>query len=137
MKPLNLWQEFKSFALKGSLIDLAIAVVIGQAFTNVVNSLAKNVIMPLIGYFAPSPDTYRSWKIGHVEIGLFLGELINFFIVALILWIVVIKLLGSIQKTAQPTSDEPSTRECPLCLSIIPFRAKKCAHCTADLVPAA
>ena len=136
MNARSLWQEFKEFALKGSMIDLAIAVIIGKAFGDVVNSLVKNVVMPLIAYVVPGEEGYRSWKIGTVEIGVFLSELINFFVIALAIWIVMIKLLGAIRRVTGPPPEAPATRECPLCCSVIPTRAKKCSHCTADLQPA-
>src|SRR5205823_1665733 len=102
MKASSLWQEFKEFALKGSMIDLAIAVVIGKAFGDVVNSLVKNVMMPLIGYIVPGEEGYRSWKIGTVEIGVFLSELINFFVIALVIWIVMVKLLSAVRRVTGP-----------------------------------
>ena len=79
---MNLWQEFKSFAFKGNLIELALAVVLGGAFGNVVNSLAKNVLMPLASYILPGTDNYRGWHLGRVELGAFLGELLNFLVIA-------------------------------------------------------
>ncbi len=126
----SLWQDFKAFAFKGSLIDLAVAVVIGGAFTGLVNSLVKNILMPLIAYVVPSGDV----RPGDVRLGQFVGELINFFLIALVLWLVMVRLLGAIRKaTLSSHPSEPTTKECPLCLSVIPFKARKCAHCTTDL----
>jgi large conductance mechanosensitive channel len=136
MKARSLWQEFKEFAFKGSMIDLAIAVVIGKAFGDVVNSLVQNVMMPLIAYAVPGEESYRNWKIGKVEIGAFLGQLITFFVIALVIWIVMVKLLNAIRRVTGPPPEAPATRECPLCCSVIPTRARKCSHCTADLQPA-
>jgi large conductance mechanosensitive channel len=130
----SLWQEFKGFALKGNIVDLAVAVVIGGAFGNVVNSLAKNVIMPLVSYVIPSQESYRSWHLGRVEIGAFLGELVHFLIIAGAMYAVLVKLLGLMKRAGlQFGPDEPATKECPMCLSVIPYRAQKCGHCTADL----
>jgi large conductance mechanosensitive channel len=130
----NLWQEFKAFALKGNVVDLALAVIIGGAFGKVVDSLVKNVIMPLIGYIAPYSEGYRTWKLGHVEIGLFLENVVNFLIISGALFFVMVKFLGAIERAVRPTRPgEPTTKECPFCLSIIPARARKCSHCTADL----
>ena len=130
----GLWQEFKGFALKGNIVDLAVAVVIGGAFGNMVNALVKNVIMPLVSYVLPAQGSYRAWHLGRVEIGVFLGELLNFLIIAGAMYSVVVKLLGLVKKAGLRFGpDEPATRECPLCLSAIPYRARKCAHCTADL----
>ena len=139
MNARELWREFKGFALKGNLIDLAVAVLIGNAFGAVVNALVKNVVMPLISYIMPA-DSYRSWKLGKVEVGIFLGELINFLIIALVLFVVFVKVVGTIRKirflSGDEATTEPTTKECPFCLSVIPTKASKCAHCTADLPPA-
>lgn len=130
----DLWAEFKGFALKGNLIDLAVAVVLGGAFGAVVNSLVKNILMPMLTYITPGKGGYQAWKLGRVEVGAFLGEVINFAIVALAMFVLMVKVLGGIQKAARLTkSDEPTTRECPYCLSNIPLKAVKCAHCTSDL----
>ena len=128
---MKLWDEFKAFAFKGNMLDLAIAVVIGTAFTAVITSLVKNVIMPLISYVSPGDTTYTQWHIGKIEFGAFLGEVINFLIIALTVFIVLVKIVGSVVKKAPPAG--PPMKECPLCCSNIPARATKCAHCTADL----
>jgi large conductance mechanosensitive channel len=130
----GLWQEFKVFALKGNLIDLAVAVVIGGAFGAVVNSLVKNILMPLVSYVTPGKGGYLAWKLGRVEVGAFLGDLVNFVILAVAMFVLITKLLGAIQKAAKLTKpDEPVIKECPYCLSMIPSKAVKCAHCTSDL----
>jgi large conductance mechanosensitive channel len=131
----SLWQEFKAFALKGNFIDLAIAVVIGTASTAVIKSLVQDVIMPALAMAGgPVEGGYTKWTVGPIHIGAFLGELVNFLVITLALFLVMVKLLGAIQKAALPAkADEPVTKECPLCLSVIPFKARKCAHCTADL----
>ncbi len=131
------WQEFKKFALKGNLLDLAVAVVIGTAFTGVVNSLVKNILMPLLSYVSPAEGGYRAWHIGRVEMGVFLAELVNFLIIALAVFLVVVKVVGGlIRRVAPPPPpDEPVTKECPFCLLTVPVRARKCGHCTADLPP--
>ena len=134
MKLAGLWQEFKAFAFKGNFIDLAVAVVLGGAIGGVVNSLAKDVLMQLASYLTPGIEGYQDWKLGRVEIGAFLGNLSNFLIIALAMFLVVVKLMGTIQRSILPAGpDEPTTKECPLCLSTIPIKARKCAQCTADL----
>jgi large conductance mechanosensitive channel len=131
---MSLWQDFKAFAFKGNMIDLAVAVVIGGAFGGVVNSLVKNIVMPLVSYVLPGPGSYRGWHIGRVEVGAFLAELLNFLVIALAMYLVIVKVLGTVQRAVGPTDpSEPATKECPLCLSVIPYKARKCAHCTADL----
>jgi len=135
MKPLSLWQEFKAFAFKGNMIDLAIAVVIGGAFGKVIDALVKQVIMPLVGYVLPGKGGYTEWKIGEVAIGAFLGELVNFIIVAAAVFVFMVKVLGFLMKMrkSEEAPAAPTTKECPLCCSTIPIKATRCAHCTADL----
>jgi large conductance mechanosensitive channel len=133
MKASELWREFKGFALKGNLVDLAVAVIIGNAFGAVISSLVENILMPLLSYITPA-ESYRSWHVGRVQVGLFLGTLLNFLLISLAVFAVIVKLLGTIRKIGLlPAPDEPTTKECPFCLSVIPTRARKCSHCTADL----
>src|SRR5512143_1040784 len=94
----DLWNQFKAFALKGNMIDLAVAVVIGAAFGAVINSLVKNVIMPVLSYVIPNKGGYLAWAIGRVEIGAFLGELVNFLIIALAIFLFVVKVIGALMK---------------------------------------
>jgi large conductance mechanosensitive channel len=138
MRCSNLCTEFKAFALKGNIIDLAVAVIIGVAFGAVISSLVKDVIMPVISYLMPANASYTQWTIGAagkpIYIGRFIGEVVNFFIVALAVFLVVVKLLGSaIKRLAPPAAEAPKTKECPLCLSTIPSGARRCAHCCGDL----
>lgn len=127
------WREFKNFAFKGNMIDLAVAVVIGAAFNDVINSMVKNLIMPIFEHKGQN-GAYEQWQLGPVKIGAFLGDLLHFLIVALAVFIVIVKIIGAIVKRVGPSEPgEPTTKECPFCLSTIPLKAKKCAHCTADL----
>jgi large conductance mechanosensitive channel len=130
----SLWQEFKTFAFKGSMIDLAVGVVIGAAFGKVITSIVENVITPLIGYVTPGLK-FADWHLGRVKIGVLLNDLLSFFLVALAVFIVIVKLVGAVTRKSAPAPgpSEPVTKECPLCLSTIPIKARKCAHCTADL----
>jgi len=129
----SLWQEFKTFALKGNMIDLAVGVVIGAAFGKVITSIVENLITPLIGYVTPGPS-FHQWHIGPVRIGLLLNDLLSFFLVALAVFLVIVKLLGAVMRRASPPAPAgPVTKECPLCLSTIPIKARRCAHCTTDL----
>ena len=131
----TLWRQFKAFALRGNITDLAVAFVIGAAFTGVVNSLVKDVVMPLLSYVNPTKGaTYATWHLGRVRIGSFIGEVVNFIVIAGAMFLIVVKLLGTIQRVIHHAGpDEPTTKECPFCLSVIPARATKCAHCTAEL----
>ncbi|HZL37331.1 MAG TPA: large conductance mechanosensitive channel protein MscL [Tepidisphaeraceae bacterium] len=136
-KPSQLWAEFKAFAFKGNLIDLAVAVVIGAAFSKVIDAVVKDIIMPLVSYLLPGKAGYESWHLGRLMIGHLLAELLNFLIVAAAVFLVIVKLIGAImKKSTAAAADEPATKECPLCLSVIPAKATRCSQCTADLPPA-
>ena len=107
----SLMDEFKGFALKGNAIELAVGVVIGGAFGKIVDSLVKHVIMPLIGLLTPGEQGYLGWKlmVGEKEIpyGLFLGEIVNFLIVALALFFFTVKFLGFVLRTKQAEAAAP------------------------------
>jgi large conductance mechanosensitive channel len=134
VRKIKLWEEFKSFAFKGNMIDLAVAFVVGAAFSGVVKSMVDNIFMPIIGYIPLSKSGYMGWHIGHVMVGKFLGDLINFLLIAFVVFIFVVKLMQTLVKRKdEPAPAEPTTKECPYCLSVIPIKANKCAHCTADL----
>jgi large conductance mechanosensitive channel len=102
-RALTLFEEFKNFAFKGNVIDLAVGVIIGAAFGKIIESLVKNVIMPLISLIMPSEKGYTEWhwQLGEKTIpyGLFLGEIVNFLIVALVLYIFIVKFLGLLMKS--------------------------------------
>jgi large conductance mechanosensitive channel len=110
-KSLSLLDEFKEFALKGDVVDLTIGVIIGGAFGKIVDSLVKNTIMPFVGVLLPGEKGYLGWKlvIGSKEIpyGLFIGEVINFLIVALALFIFIKKFLGFILRTKEEAQEAP------------------------------
>jgi large conductance mechanosensitive channel len=101
-KAFSFLEEFKSFAFKGNVIDLAVGVIIGAAFGKIVDSLVKQIIMPLISVLMPGDQSYVSWKwvINGKEIpyGQFLGEVVNFLIVALVLFLFIVKFLGWLMK---------------------------------------
>jgi large conductance mechanosensitive channel len=131
----RLWQEFRNFAFKGNMIDLAVAVVIGTAFGKVVESLVKHIIMPILSYVIPNQGGYQAWHIGRLQIGTFLSEILNFLIIALAVFIVIVKMIGYLMKRAAPppAPAEPVTKDCPFCLMAIPIKAGKCGHCTSEL----
>jgi large conductance mechanosensitive channel len=141
-KPTSLWQEFKTFAFKGNMIDLAIGVIIGAAFGKVISSLVANIFMPLIAAIVPNNQGYENLAIlvngSEIKYGLFLAALVDFLLVALAIFLVVVKIVqGTMQRAASaPAPSEPTTRECPHCLSNIPLKANRCAHCTSDLMAA-
>ena len=116
-RALSLLEEFKNFALKGNVIDLAVGVIIGAAFGKIVDSLVKQILMPIIGLLLPGNEGYLGWKIvvGAKEIpyGLFIGEVVNFIVVALALYIFIVKFLGFVTraKEAAPAAPPPPTKE--------------------------
>jgi large conductance mechanosensitive channel len=101
-KAFSLLDEFKAFAFKGNVIDLAVGVIIGAAFGAIVKSLVDNIIMPLVGIVLPGQQSYRewAWEVNGQKIpyGLFLAEVLNFLIVALVLFIFIVKFLGWVMR---------------------------------------
>jgi len=101
--PFTLIDEFKKFALKGNVIDLAVGVIIGAAFGKIIDSLVKHLIMPTLGVVLPGEQGYLGWKLviagKEIPYGLFVGEVLNFLIVALALFIFIVKFLGWVMKT--------------------------------------
>ena len=111
-KAFSLLEEFKAFAFKGNVIDLAVGVIIGAAFGKIIDSLVRHIIMPLVSLVMPGEQGYVGWKwvVDKVEIpyGLFLGEIVNFLIVALALFIFIVKLVGWIMKSKREESAAPA-----------------------------
>ncbi len=128
---MKMWDEFKAFAFKGNMIDLAVAVVIGGAFGKVIDSLVKNVIMPLVSYVLPTKGGYETWQLGRIQIGPFLSDTVSFLILALAVFLVIVKMVCMLMK--KPAPPPPNTKDCPKCLMAIPLAATKCGHCTSDL----
>jgi len=110
-KAFSLFDEFKAFAFKGNVIDLAVGVIIGAAFGKIIDSLVKNIFMPLIGLIMPGDQGYVGWKWTHdgkeVPYGLFLGEVVNFLLVALILFLFIRKFLGWMMKSKKQEEVKP------------------------------
>lgn len=118
-RAFSLLDEFKAFAFKGNVIDLAVGVIIGAAFGKIVDSLVKHIIMPFISVIMPGDQSYVGWKLvlngKDVPYGLFLGEILNFLIVAAALFLFIVKFLGWIMKAkkqeAAAAPPPPPTRE--------------------------
>ena len=112
-----MWKEFKEFIARGNVVDLAVAVVIGAAFGKIIDSLVKHIIMPAISLVMPGDQNYLEWKfiVGEKEIpyGLFLGEVVNFLIVALALFLIIKKLMGLLvrQKKEEAATPPPPSKE--------------------------
>jgi large conductance mechanosensitive channel len=111
-KVFSLFEEFKNFALKGNVIDMAVGVIIGGAFGKIVDSLVKHIIMPIVGLFMPGEQGYLGWKLvingKEIPYGLFIGEVVNFLIVALALYIFIVKFLGLIMKAKKKEAVAPA-----------------------------
>jgi large conductance mechanosensitive channel len=127
----SMLEEFKNFALKGNVVDLAIGVIIGAAFGKIVDSLVKHIIMPLISVIMPGQQGYLTWKWvingKDVPYGLFIGEIVNFLIVALALYIFIVKFIGMIMKNKQQeaAAPPPLTRDQELLTEIAELLRKK------------
>ncbi len=110
-RAFSLLEEFKNFALKGSVIDLAVGVIIGSAFGKIVDSLVKHILMPLVSLLLPGEQGYLGWKlvVGSKEVpyGLFIGEAANFLIVALALYLFIVKFLGWVMRTRKEEAASP------------------------------
>jgi large conductance mechanosensitive channel len=130
--------EFKTFLLRGNLVDTAVGIVIGLAFAAVISSLVADLITPLIAAIFGKPDfSTLSFTINSsvFRYGAFINALISFVLVAIVLFFVVIKPVNALR--ARRESPDPTTRECPECLSEIPLEAHRCAYCTTELSAAA
>lgn len=146
-------REFKEFAMRGNVLDMAVGIIIGASFGSVVSSLVENVIMPPIGLLLGNVDfsnlfiilregdvagTYLSIAeaqlAGAVTLnyGLFINTIITFLIVAFAVFLL-IRSVNIIQRTEKDTTSEPTTKECPFCFMDIPINAIRCPQCTSDL----
>lgn len=132
-------KEFRAFILRGNLVDLAIAVVLGTAFGAVVTALVASLITPLIAAIGGQPDfsdldfTINGSKFTY---GLFLNALLSFVIIAAVIFFFVVKPVNALldRVKSEPPVDE-NTRECPECVSQVPKKANRCAYCTAEIGP--
>jgi len=148
-----MFKEFKEFAVKGNVMDMAVGIVIGAAFGAIVTSFVNDVIMPPVGLLLGNVDftnLFMVLKEGKIpapyeslaaakaagavtmNIGVFINTIISFLIVAFAVFLVV-KNVNRLKREEKAPPAAPSTKECPLCLSVIPIKAVKCPHCTSDL----
>ncbi len=129
--------DFRKFILRGNVVDLAVGIVIGAAFTTVVTALVNDFIKPLIGLlFGQSKLGWTVGPQGAFLVGDFIGAVVNFLLVAAVVYFLVVKPVNTLTDRFTPHKDEtPTTRECPFCLSTVPLRATRCAYCTAQLPP--
>lgn len=142
-------KEFKEFALRGNVMDMAVGIILGGAFGKIVSSFVNDVLMPPIGLLLGKADfsnLYLSLSGGHYDslkaakeagaatlnYGVFLQTVVDFVLVALAIFLVV-KAMNRLRKAEAPAP--PATKECPHCLSAVPLKASKCAFCTSELAP--
>jgi large conductance mechanosensitive channel len=130
-KAFSLWEEFKNFAFKGNVIDLAVGVIIGAAFATIIKSLVDNVIMPLVSVIIPGEQSYKQWAFvlggKTIPIGLFLADVVTFLVVALVLFLFIVKFLGWVMKTKkeEAAAPPPPTKEQELLTEIRDLLAKR------------
>jgi len=142
-------KEFKDFVMRGNVLDLAVAVIIGAAFGAIVKSLVDDVLMPPIGYLLGGVDfanlfitlgdgSYDSLAAAQeagaatINYGLFLNAIINFLIIAFVIFLIV-RSVKSLKKEEEAAPAEPTTKNCPYCTMEIAIKASRCPHCTSEL----
>lgn len=128
--------EFKDFIMRGNMMELAIAVVIGIAFGAVINALVQDIIMPIIGALGGKPNFdsyYLVLNNSKILVGTFLTALVGFVIIAAVIFFFIIKPLNALLALRKKPEAAATTRECPYCLSEIPLKATRCAYCTAEV----
>lgn len=141
-------EEFKKFAMRGNVVDMAVGIIIGAAFGKIVSSLVKDVIMPPIGLLMGNVDftnlfinlsdkSYESLAAAQeagaatINYGVFINTVLDFIIVAFAIFMVIKAMNKAKKKEEEAPPAEPTTKSCPECLSDIPIAAKRCAHCTS------
>ena len=148
-------KEFREFAMRGNVVDMAVGIIIGAAFGTIVSSLVNDVVMPPIGLLlgnvdfsnlfvvlkdgtapGPYPSLAAAKAAGAVSlnVGVFINAVINFVIVAFAVFLL-IRSINKLRKSPAPVPAEPTTKTCPHCLSTIPIKATRCAFCTSELKP--
>lgn len=145
-----MWAEFKKFIMRGNVLDMAVGIIIGAAFGTIVKSLVDDIIMPPIGlllggvnfadlFIALGPGSYDSLAAAQeagaatINYGLFINNLLTFLIVAFVVFLLVRAVNRLAEKEEEVPAAEPTTKQCPECLSEIPIEAKRCAFCTVEL----
>jgi large conductance mechanosensitive channel len=144
-----MWREFREFAMRGNVIDLAVGLIIGVAFGKIVSSFVNDILMPPIGlllgrvdfsnlFINLSGQPYASLAEAKaagaptINYGIFLNNVIDFLIVAFAIFLV-IRFINRLSRQWERAPEAPNTKECPLCLSTIPLRATRCPQCTSAL----
>jgi len=128
---MSLIDDFKSFMKKGNVIDLAVAVALGAAFSDLVKAFVNGLVMPLVSYVLPARMAWEEWTLGKLRIGLVLGAATHFVLISSVVFVLCIKLLGRLLEAEAKI--EPPTRICPRCLEPIRAGATRCRFCTSDV----
>ena len=126
-------KEFKEFAMRGSVMDLAVGVIIGGAFGKIVGSLVGDMFMPLIGLIIGGIDfSGLAFTVGSAKVtyGNFINNVIDFIVIAFVIFMLV-RTMNKMQKPAPAAA--PTTKDCPYCFTAIPIQATRCPHCTSEL----
>ncbi|WP_019929758.1 large conductance mechanosensitive channel protein MscL [Nocardia sp. BMG111209] len=131
---------FRTFLLRGNVVDLAVGIVVGAAFTSVVNGFVRAFLTPLVGLAVGATGDFsdQGFKVGKVEfpVGAFLTAIVTFVLVALFVYYLVVLPVNALTSRFSPKTEAITPkRDCPECLSSVPVEAKRCAFCTSELVP--
>ena len=148
-----MWREFKEFALRGNVVDMAVGIIIGAAFGTIIKSLINDVIMPPVGLVLGGADSANFFLLlrpgtpgapyaslsdaqaaGAVTInyGVFLNSVISFLVVVVVIFFL-IRLMNRLRRDERQATTELTTRDCPFCLSAIPIKATRCGYCTSEV----
>jgi large conductance mechanosensitive channel len=128
-----MFKQFREFIMRGNVLDLAVAVIIGGAFGKIVGSLVNDIIMPLIGLVMGKVNfSELAWTVGGASVkwGAFVQTVIDFLVIAFVIFMIV-RAANSMKKPAPAAA--PTTKECPHCFTTIPVKATRCPNCTSDL----
>jgi len=129
-------KEFKEFVMRGNVLDLAVAVIIGGAFGKIIGSLVNDILMPLIGLLMGGVNfTGLSFTVGEAVVtwGNFVQAIVDFLIVAFVIFMIVKSANATKKKEAPTPPAEPTTKECPYCFTTIAIQATRCPNCTSEL----
>ena len=129
-------KEFKEFVMRGNVLDLAVAVIIGGAFGKIISSLVNDILMPLIGIMMGGVNfAGLTLTVGSAEVtyGNFIQTIVDFLIVAFVIFLIVKSANASKKKEEPAPPAEPTTKECPHCFTTIPIKATRCPNCTSEL----
>ncbi|KAA0227784.1 large-conductance mechanosensitive channel protein MscL [candidate division KSB1 bacterium] len=131
-----MFKEFKEFAMRGNVVDMAVGIIIGAAFGGIVTSLVNDVLMPPIGVLTGGIDfsklalSLQDEPAVTIKYGVFINAVINFLIIAFAIFMLV-RAMNRLKRKEEAAPAAPTTKECPECLMTIPLKAKRCGHCTA------